>query len=116
MEYPARMTSYISRKALAPAEALFRKQKPIGREFRDLNADFRAEPQVIDRVLRPLLASGIFPAYIFDHAGIEAVIREHYEQNASHENLLSLLVSWSLAAKYFLHDDLSDVPPEMYAP
>jgi asparagine synthase (glutamine-hydrolysing) len=115
MEYAEMAARYVGRKALAPAAKLFRRQEPPGREFRDLNADFRAEPELMDRVLRPLLASGILPARIFDHAGIEAVIREHYEQNASHENLLSLLISWGLAAKYFLHDDISDVPQEMHA-
>jgi hypothetical protein len=40
----------------------------------------------------------------------EALSRvEEYEGTRSHEYLLSLLISYGLAMKYFLHDDRADV-------
>ncbi len=115
-EYASMVARYLGRKAAAPLEKWFPGQKPMGREFRDLSADFRAEPELVEQILRPLLRADIFPARMFNCAGIEEIIREHYERNGRNENLLSLLISWGLAVKYFLQQDLSDVPPEIYAP
>jgi len=63
-----------------------------------------------------LLDAGIFPSSIFDHAGIRDVIAQHYQRKHFYEYLLSLLSSYGHAMKYFLHDDLADVPANMYAP
>ena len=115
-EYTKMVARYLGRKVGDPVMKLFRKQPTLGRDFRDLSEDFRAEPELITQILRPLLEAGVFPDAIFNRAGIEQIILEHYEQNCRHEHLLALLISWGLAAKYFLYNDFSDVPPEMYAP
>lgn len=107
---------YAAGKATGALRQLFRLHEPLGREFRDLNDDFRAEPQLIDHILRPMLRAGTYPVEIFNHRAIEEIVTEHYQRNGRHENVLSLLISWGLAAKYFIQEDFSDVPPEMYEP
>ncbi len=39
------------------------------------------------------------------------IIVDHYRKNGRVEAVLSALIFRGQAAKYFLHDDLSDVPP-----
>jgi hypothetical protein len=114
-EYVSMVGSYALRKLGAPLERL-RARPALGREFRDLNEHFRREPELADRVLRPLLRDSVLPASVFSHEGVERVIAEHYSGAAGYHDTLALLVSWGLAAKYFLHDDLSDVPPKMHVP
>lgn len=115
-EYAAMVARYLGRKAAAPFQRLLASRTPLGREFRDLDDDFRAEPQLIDNILRPLLCAGIFPEDIFNLRAIDEMIHEHYQGNGKHQEMLSLLISWGLGAKFFLHDDLSDVPSEIYLP
>ncbi len=115
-EYAKMVLRYCGRKVGDPVVNLFRGKPALGREFRDLSEDFRTEPELITQILRPLFEAGVFPEAIFDRGGVEQIIREHYEHNARHESLLALLISWGLAAKCFLYEDLSDVPAEMYAP
>src|SRR5262249_29984246 len=93
-----------------------RLQQPLGRESRNLSEDFRTEPELINNILRPLLDREVFPTGMLDRSGIEDIITEHYERNGRHEAILAMLISWGLAAKYFLYDDLCDVPDDMYAP
>lgn len=115
-EYAAMVASFLGRKAAAPLQELLHRRQPLDREFRDLGEDFRAEPQLVRDILRPLLRSDIFPSEMFNLSEIEAIINEHYEKNGRHEATLSGLISWGLGMKYFLREDLSDVPAEMYAP
>jgi len=112
-EYSAMVTRYLCRKAAAPARKLFRLHEPLGRNETNRGQAFLAEPELVEHILRPLLAAGVFPDRIFNLAGIEEVINEHYTHRThDHAELLSLLISWALAARYFLHDDFSDLPPD----
>jgi asparagine synthase (glutamine-hydrolysing) len=115
-EYTKMLVGYAGANALAPLRKLLRKQIPLGREFRDLNDDFREEPEVVDKILRPLLDSGFYPSSMFNRAAVEEVVDEHYHKNGRHDNILALLISLGLAAKFFLHEDLSDVPGSMFQP
>jgi len=115
LEYGLMISRYLLRRAARPLRRFSPEESKLGREFRDLNEDFRAEPQLVNDVLRPLLRSGVYPNSIFDHDGIERLIREHYDRGASHERMLGLLISWGLAVRYFLHDETSDVPPSIFA-
>ncbi len=107
-EYAAMVLRYAARKATS---RLTRRRPPLGRAPRDVAGAFRSEPVLMDGVLRPLLDAGMFPDRLFDRQGIEAVIREHYSGTARHEQLLSMLITWGLSAKFLLHDDFSDVDP-----
>jgi len=113
-EYTAMAVRYLFRKLATPARRLLKFHEPLGRNEINRGQAFLAEPELIEDILRPLLIAGIFPTHLFNLAGIEEVINEHYVQVKDHAELLSLLISWGLATKYFLHDDLSDVPPEIY--
>jgi asparagine synthase (glutamine-hydrolysing) len=113
-EYTRMTMGYGGRKAASLFRKVLHRNAPLGREFRDLNDDFRAEPELMDKVLKPLLQAGVFPPAIFNLSAIEAIIDEHYNKRGKHENILSLLISWGLGIKYFVHDDLSDVPEAMY--
>lgn len=115
-EYGAMVVRYAVRKSVAPFRRILRMEDSLGREFRDLGGDFRAEPELAEQVLRPMLQAGVYPENIFNQSAIEEIVVEHYEQSGKHENLLSLLISWGVAAKYFLHNDLSDVPSDLYRP
>jgi len=109
-EYAAMVLRYAGRKAIGP---LTRRTPPLGRAPRDLAEAFRAEPVLMDGVLKPLLDAGAFPDRLFDPAGIRAVIDEHYRGAARHETLLSALISWGLGAKFLLHDDYAEVDPRI---
>jgi asparagine synthase (glutamine-hydrolysing) len=113
-EYLAMATRYVARKAVAPVRRRFQAKEPLGREFRDLNDDIRAEPELIDNLLRPMLNAGIFPEQIFQRKAIEDLLEEQFKRAGRHENIVSLLISWGLASKYFVHDDVSDVPASIY--
>jgi asparagine synthetase B (glutamine-hydrolysing) len=113
-EYTAMALRYLARKVTAPFHHWMSNGNGLGREFRDLGEDFRSEPEVAT-LLRDLLHAGVFASQIFDYSGIEDVVKEHYEMKRQHEAVISLLVSYGLAAKYFLKDDLSDAPRDMFA-
>lgn len=114
-EYALMVMRYLGRKVAEPLLNRMRTAPALGRDYRDLNEDFRAEPQVVDEILRPLLKDGIFPDGVFDRSGIEAVIEEHYGGKAGHADLLSLLISWGLAARYFVAGDMAMAPSELFA-
>lgn len=114
-EYAAMAARYLGRKVIAPLVKSVNPQPALGREFRDLGQDFREEPELMSCLLQPLLAGEYLPTRIFNHAGIKELVTEHYEHKGNHEGTLSMLISWGLAAKYFLHDDLSEAPTDMFA-
>lgn len=113
-EYAWMAGEYVARKAYAVLQKPFTRQSALGREFRDLGQDFRAEPELIKQILQPLLGAGILPESVFRREGIERLVDEHYSGKASHEHTIGLLISLGLAMKCFLHDDLSDVPQDVY--
>jgi asparagine synthetase B (glutamine-hydrolysing) len=115
-EYTAMVARHLGKKAVGPMWTLLHKEPPLGRDPRSLAEDFRAEPALADKVLRPLLRVGVFPAAIFDHTSIDNIITEHYQRRGNHEAILSNLISFGLAVKFFLHDDLTEVPTYMYTP
>jgi asparagine synthase (glutamine-hydrolysing) len=115
-EYTKMLVSYAGAQALGPLRKLFRRPIPLGREFRDLNDDFREEPELVDKILGPLLDSGVYPSSIFNRRAIEEVVDEHYHKNGRHDNILALMISLGLAAKFFLHEDLSGLPGSTFQP
>jgi hypothetical protein len=70
-----------------------------------LDTNLRAEPELISDILEPLIEDGIFCASIFDVDGIRQIVTDHYDRGARHALTISLLVSWGIAAKYFLHGE-----------
>ena len=108
--------SYAARKAVTGFQRSFSRQSTLGREFRDVGEDFRAEPELTEQILKSLLDSEILPGSIFRRDGVEQLVYEHYQQNKNHERIIGLLISLGLGMKYFLHDDFSDVPRDMYIP
>lgn len=115
-EYTKMLLAYARTKMVGRVRSLLGSPVPLGREFRHLDDDFRAEPELIEKVLRPLLQRGVYPPSIFNSRAIEQVVEEHYRKNARHEAVLSLLISWGVAVNYFLHDNFSDVPESVYRP
>jgi asparagine synthetase B (glutamine-hydrolysing) len=113
-EYSKMVARFAVAKAVGSVRKLFRAQPQLGREFRDLSRDYRAEPELIEQILKPLLKSSALSATIFNHRAIDRLIHEHYALKASHETVLGLLISVGLALKFFLHDELSDAPPELF--
>jgi len=108
-------SSYVARSARQSLGRMLSSRNPLGREFRDLGEDFRAEPELTDDVLRSLLDRDILPQSIFSRDGIEQIVDEHRSRLRSHEHAIGLLISVGIAMKYLLHDDISEVPPEMHA-
>jgi len=113
-EYAAMAARYLGRKTLEPLKKILNFSPSLGREFQDLGDAFRKEPEVVERILRPLLDEGVFPDGIFSRTGIEGIIDDHYRRNANYEEMLSLMISWGLAVKFFLHDDYSSVPQQFF--
>jgi hypothetical protein len=115
-EYSAMAARYVLRKAAATVLGAGSENGEVrGREFRDLSEDFRNEPKLISDILQPMLDAEVFPSDIFDYSGIHNIVAEHYQAKQSREYVLSLLISYGLALKYFLYDDFSGVPADMYA-
>lgn len=114
-EYLKMLASYTGRKIATPL-AIFSRKPSLGREFRDVNDDMRAEPGLVDQVLQPLLKSGIYPTSIFNLQAIHEIVDEHYHKGGKHENVLALLISWGLAVKFHLLQDFSDMPETSFQP
>lgn len=114
-EYAAMTFRYLYGKAATPIRKLLKLKEPLGRNEVNRGDKFLAEPQLMDHILVPLLKSGVFPSDIFNIKEIESIISEHYTQQSDHSELLSQLISWGEAAKYFIHHDLSDVPKSIFA-
>ena len=112
-EYSAMVLRYAGRKLWGPLQAGLRIDPGLGRDPTDMNAAFRAEAELIDDILDPLLVDNVFPERIFDRDGIRTLISGHYEKNSRDYAIISMLISWGLAVKFFLHDDFSDVPEMM---
>ena len=115
-EYFLMMIRYIGRKTTAPVSKFFGAKASLGREFQSPDEDLRAEPEMLEKVLRPLIRDGIFPEHIFDYGKIEKMLDEHSRGNRGHYETIFLLISVGLALKFFLYDDVTDVPLDMYAP
>jgi len=113
-EYIGMVLRFAGRKSLSAMSGILpRGTSSLGREFRNLADDFRAEPELITALLRPLMKQEVFPSSIFNLTGIEQIISEHYDQQKSFQAVLARLISWGLASRYFLNDDLSEMP-EMF--
>ena len=113
-EYPAMVCRYLSGKAAAHFRRLLNIKEPLGRNEIDRGDKFLAEPEIIEHILNPLLNKGIFPNDIFNVDAIHSIISEHYSRQQDHSELLSQLISWGEASKYFVHNDLSDVPDSIF--
>jgi asparagine synthetase B (glutamine-hydrolysing) len=113
-EYSRMAVRYVRAHTAQRFGKLFGRTESMGREFRDLGAEFRRERSLIDKILLPLMEGGIFQANIFNCSGIKEMINEHYDGKKNHQGALSLLISWGLAVKYFLHDDFSDVREDLH--
>jgi len=113
-EYAAMTARYAGKKAGAPFRRIMHLESGLGREFRNLDDDVRAEPELAEQILRPLLAAGIYPENVFNRKAIEEILLDHYEKHGKHENIICLLISWGLAAKYLVHNDLSDLPAGIF--
>lgn len=113
-EYVAMVARYLGRKTLEPLKNVLNYSPSLGREFHDLGDAFRKEPDVVEKLLRPLLDEGIFPDGMFSRTGIEGIIEDHYRRNKNYSEMLSLMISWGLAVKFFLRDDCSLVSQRFY--
>jgi hypothetical protein len=111
-EYVKMVARYTGRKLATPIRRLMAPSQDLGRESDDINAEFRQEPQLVDRVLLPAMQAGFLPSEIFDHAGIAALIKEQYDGHADHAAALSSLVTYALAYQFFIADDFREVPEE----
>lgn len=110
-EYLSMTGNYLGRKSTD----LLRKisgagKQPLRREIRDLGGDYRAEPQLVEKILRPMLAQGLFPSDIFSLEGIENIIEAHYSGRERHQEMLASLISFGLAHKYFALGEVGEVP------
>ena len=86
------------------------------REFRDLTRICPRESHYSLTVeCGYCLEAENFPPILFDYAYIRDIISEQYKERRSHEHLLSLLISFGLAIKYFLYDEFDDVPASLCA-
>lgn len=88
-------------------------RQPLRREIRDLAGEVRADPQLADTVLRPMIDQGIFPTDIFSMNGIENILAAHYSGRERHEELLALLISFGLAYKFIGLGETADVPASL---
>jgi hypothetical protein len=110
-EYSQMVLRFAGRKGLSVLSGFLPGERTsLGREFRNLADDFRAEPELISGLLRPLMKNGILPSVIFNHNGIEQIIAEHYEYGKSFESVLARLISLGIATRYFVEDDFTEVP------
>ena len=104
-EYLKMSLRYVGRKAWEPIRAAFGRRPGLGREISDLAEEFRTEPQLVDELLEPMLADGVFEPSIFDVEEIRALAAEHYDRRARHEATLTLLISWGLASRWLIHGE-----------
>ena len=58
----------------APLSKLLGDKVPLGREFRNPDEELRAEPELLEIILRPLIRDGIFPDHIFNYGKINKML------------------------------------------
>ncbi len=104
-EYARMTVEFAGRKAKSLVNRVTGKAEGLGREFRNVDDDFRAEPELVDQILNPLLNAGVFPAEIFNVDQVRAIVDEHYHRGRNHEAVLSKLIAWGLAATFFMRGD-----------
>lgn len=110
-EYVLMVARYLGRKLSEPVQQLVGAAPALGREFRDLHEDFRAETELMHDILTPMLRQGVFPGQIFNLDAIAALADAHYQRGESHADLLSSLISLGLAMRYFLLTETPEMPP-----
>ena len=71
------MLRYIGRKATAPLSKLLGDKASLCREFRNPDEELRAEPELLEKIIRPLIRDGIFPEHVFNYGGINKMLDEH---------------------------------------
>ena len=103
LEYGRMAVDLAIRKLSYPVFERVTGRRVLGREFHDLHLQFCKEPQLNEDFLQPMLREGAFPSEIFDHDGIRKLAHEQFSQHKDRALLLSLLLSWGLAAKYLLY-------------
>ena len=104
-EYLKMIARYGIRQAARPLYWLRKESALQAREFRNLADDFRSEPELLSGFIEPMLQDDVFPSGIFNHAAIRSVAAEHYDRKHNHEDVLSTLIGWGLAARALLHQD-----------
>jgi hypothetical protein len=109
-EYTAMTLRFLGGKIQNTVRPILSKRRRLGREASDLNQQVRAEPDIANKMLLPLLDQGVFPSTIFSIDGIRTLVNEQFGGHHDHAMLISLLLSWGIAAKFFLYDQLDDAP------
>lgn len=109
-EYVKIASRFAGRKLRSAFDAVVGRPAPLGRNIRNLGDDFRAEPQLVDRILLPLVDEGYLPRELFDAEGIRTLAAEHYAGRVSAEETLAQLISLGLALKLIGAQDTRDVP------
>jgi len=98
-EYGKMAVRLLARKTTTPVLRALGIGPGLGREFSDVAAQVRSEPALIDDLLRPMMNAGVYPADLFDNAGINALVDEHYNRGADHAILIALIISWGIASQ-----------------
>ncbi|HWR17090.1 MAG TPA: asparagine synthase-related protein [Terriglobales bacterium] len=112
-EYAKLVARYAGRKLRDKTNDLLRRRPALDREFRRVDEDFRAEPELVTEILQPALRDGIFPPEIFQIKAIEQLIDEHYNKNARHEMMLARLISFALGSRYLVHNQWREIYDEL---
>jgi asparagine synthase (glutamine-hydrolysing) len=113
-EYSMMILRYLGRRAINLLPATTRSHGDLGRESTDIDTTVRAEPELISNILEPLIEDGIFSTDIFDVDGIRQIVTDHYDRGARHALTISLLISWGIAAKHFLHGEHPETVPDSW--
>ena len=100
----------IGRRIAAPVRRLAGREDRLGREISDLDADIRAEPELRNGVIEPLLANECLDPTIFDLSAVQRLVREQFDSGRDHGALLGSLASLGLAHSQLLGGNLADVP------
>jgi asparagine synthetase B (glutamine-hydrolysing) len=83
--------------------------------FRDLRADTAGDWSVAESI-RTFAAHPSFPGDVFDRAGIEEVVRRHWEGGEDLTYLVSMLATFAAAYRLFLWEQPRVVPIEAVPP
>ncbi|GEM_PF-2010744 len=110
VEYPRMAARLIGRRIAAPVRRLAGREDRLGREISDLDADIRAEPELRNGVIEPLLANECLDPTIFDLSAVQRLVREQFDSGRDHGALLGSLASLGLAHSQLLGGNLADVP------
>jgi hypothetical protein len=112
-EYPLMAIRYVGRSLRQAVSRRSVGNSGLGRESSDVGAYLGTSPDMLDRLISPLIKEGVFDSEIFDVDAIREISQPGQIADRQTAIFISLLISWGLAATYLMSGSVTRMPVEL---